>query len=1015
MQRVRRWALRTAARPMAASEDKAPEEWAAQPGPQRLLTNILAHPHNDHAAEVTVQLRGVLLDAHVAGIVGVLEKGRVSTFANTFTTDAGVALHAVLYHLLGGAALNLPPPRPASRDEVKRCGAGWTAATKAAAKFAKDMIDARRRMREGGDDTLLRRLRSSTFAPAMHKNLRRPDVDTAPPGKQAAATAAALTAAAAPSPDPADPAKAELRRRASCCLALAMGTHNRLGLQSRVHKLRGHDDVFRLIAEHAELRTTEWFSRPLPKELTTLRRHLRLEHGERRMAEELLSDAHVTIEELRTQLTRALRREESAVAAARRRVAEEEARAGEVREGAAEWQRLQQGAWDQQRKKERWEDAQAARAEIRWLTDRLAELQENLQQQSRTAEMYLADRLRDQDVEMRGERQRLADARKQAEADRREAERVNAQLEQQYQEQLAALERLRNARNGSALERQRALEAEVKQLKQRRTGNQRRIKEYNLAEQRVKVAQQQQARAEQSLREYGVSAEAERAANEHADQLEKELTATQAALKEQTEIAAKYKAVAEPPVEKFFKSGHYTSEVDLTSLEVIANLGVSACVVPVLFVIFSTFFGVTIPSREKMVQLEGVDAEGKRRYGKRSLLYVPGKTHMKELPAIGAELHKIQAGQWLLEDIDASHCYVADGASAMQKEILAQLYYRRNETTGKLESMALSLDECADKTAAGQHKKFAGALSTMAEAWSEADELGLLNSPDFDDALPPSPAATSPSPEPATAEEQMEQQRRERREELRRRLRGKIAAHRPKDCMNDRNSTARKAGRMALGGDGSGGEGDAADTATCAHHAVANVGEEGRKGIDKVLKGKMNITDEQAEGDSAKVKALRTSVGWFSSPACSLIYQVSKYVALFSSKGYAIGENFAQWLAHKLKTSEAIATELIGHVEDLLAICGGRDYVFFLDAAVVDRFSQLESLYGYLLEEADLGAEAGGKLRKAIITGFESVYCMAAVRSMAIIADAWLWPMLRAIEPGDDVHILDVCPVRASV
>jgi hypothetical protein len=97
--------------------------------------------------------------------------------------------------------------------------------------------------------------------------------------------------------------------------------------------------------------------------------------------------------------------------------------------------------------------------------------------------------------------------------------------------------------------------------------------------------------------------------------------------------------------------------------------------------------------------------------------------------------------------------------------------------------------------------------------------------------------------------------------------------------------------------------------------------------------------------------------------------------------------------------------------QDLLAICGGRDYVFFLDAAVVDRFSQLESLYGYLLEEADLGAEAGGKLRKAIIMGFQSVYCMAAVRSMAVIADAWLWPMLRAIEPGADVHILDVCPV----
>eukprot|EP00966_Prymnesium_polylepis_P336474 7391591-Prymnesium_polylepis.3 len=143
----------------------------------------------------------------------------------------------------------------------------------------------------------------------------------------------------------------------------------------------------------------------------------------------------------------------------------------------------------------------------------------------------------------------------------------------------------------------------------------------------------------------------------------------------------------------------------------------------------------------------------------------------------------------------------------------------------------------------------------------------------------------------------------------------------------------------------------------------------------------------------------------------SPLSQVCKYVALFSSKGYAIGEDFAQWLTYKLKTTEQLAGELIGHVEDLMAICGGRDYVFFLDAAVVERFSQLESLYGYLLEQADMGAAAGGKLRKAVITGFESVYCMAAVRSMAIIADTWLWPMLRAIEPGDDVHILDVCPV----
>ena len=77
-----------------------------------------------------------------------------------------------------------------------------------------------------------------------------------------------------------------------------------------------------------------------------------------------------------------------------------------------------------------------------------------------------------------------------------------------------------------------------------------------------------------------------------------------------------------------------------------------------------------------------------------------------------------------------------------------------------------------------------------------------------------------------------------------------------------------------MGGNGSGGEGDVDDGATCAHHAIANIGEEGRKAIDRGLKAKMNITDEQAETDAAKMKCLRTSVGWFSSPVCSLIYQV---------------------------------------------------------------------------------------------------------------------------------------------
>jgi hypothetical protein len=115
-------------------------------------------------------------------------------------------------------------------------------------------------------------------------------------------------------------------------------------------------------------------------------------------------------------------------------------------------------------------------------------------------------------------------------------------------------------------------------------------------------------------------------------------------------------------------------------------------VVPELFVIFARFFTIKLPSRTIMVQT-GVDANGKRTYKKREVLYIPGKTHMKELPAIGGELHKIQVACWLLEGKGLySYCYIADGANSQQREILAQLLSRRNKETGKLESRAISID-----------------------------------------------------------------------------------------------------------------------------------------------------------------------------------------------------------------------------------------------------------------------------------------------------------------------------------
>ena len=111
----------------------------------------------------------------------------------------------------------------------------------------------------------------------------------------------------------------------------------------------------------------------------------------------------------------------------------------------------------------------------------------------------------------------------------------------------------------------------------------------------------------------------------------------------------------------------------------------------------------------------------------------------------------------------------------------------------------------------------------------------------------------------------------------------------------------------------------------------------------------MNITDEQAETDSKRIKAMRTAVGWFSSPACATIYQVCKYVAAFSSKGYAIGEKFASWLAAELHVkTDCLEGELLGYTQDLLAICGSRSYVFFLNAAVVERLCQEGTLLTFL-------------------------------------------------------------------
>ena len=86
-----------------------------------LLGEILADPSGDHAGGVAKSLEGPLLDAHVASIVRALDLLRHDpAFAKRFTTDRGVALHTILYHLLGGAERSLPPPPRDSSRSVAR-------------------------------------------------------------------------------------------------------------------------------------------------------------------------------------------------------------------------------------------------------------------------------------------------------------------------------------------------------------------------------------------------------------------------------------------------------------------------------------------------------------------------------------------------------------------------------------------------------------------------------------------------------------------------------------------------------------------------------------------------------------------------------------------------------------------------------------------------------------------------------------------------------------------------------
>ena len=302
-----------------------------------------------------------------------------------------------------------------------------------------------------------------------------------------------------------------------------------------------------------------------------------------------------------------------------------------------------------------------------------------------------------------------------------------------------------------------------------------------------------------------------------------QLAARDRAIAEQKVEITRLKAIAEPTKARFKKGNHFNAETDLAVIQVLA-LGLARRKVPKLFGIFARLFGIKLPGR--MIEVPGPIVDGKRTKVMRFVFDTPHASHCKELAGVMYELNKLQVGQWLMEYMnsdESSCCWLADGAEAQQLERFGQLLARRID--GKLQTMALDCATLEGKTG----EEAAGAFkASIEEVIKLLEEAGLADA---------------------------------RSAELLRRFL-------PTCSMNDRASTARKAARIVLG------LGEGEDDPTCAEHALVNVLEEGRKAMDAILRELMNFTDAQAEADAAKIKALRTCVGWFSSPVCALIYQV---------------------------------------------------------------------------------------------------------------------------------------------
>jgi hypothetical protein len=490
---------------MTELQNPAHENWAKRDDVQQLLGYMLNQPFADHTAAVHAVLGGDLCVAHAVGLVRV-STGLDWTKANwkpSATRNKGVAYHVWLYHFLGGAPAKLRPPPTCTTAEQTL----WSCTLRRDA-----LIHEKEFTRE------LKRIKGHAGRPEHEAELielrcRLFDADVL----RAAAPDPMQISAGGGDGSPPPGSGTEWQQQTDALVAFAMGTHSRLGEgyahvegPCAVRLLAGNFDMLRQIAARFRGVQPRQLAPP-DREQLRLRRlnwQLELELQAERAASSALATA---LADSQRAATRALEREAAAVAKLGRGQQRAEIKLErQERAHAAESRQLGQEMRD-------------LRSELsaEWRSHRkeLTDMELGWQQELEAHEAETIERLRDQEHELREYQQRMYHERNKAAA---EAADRAARVE----DLSAALERLRSSSKNGLLTQVAELQAKVRELGARRTLNQRRLGDANLADQRTKVAQGQAAAAKAALREYGVSAEAERAAVERAEQLEKQVRTT---------------------------------------------------------------------------------------------------------------------------------------------------------------------------------------------------------------------------------------------------------------------------------------------------------------------------------------------------------------------------------------------------------------------------------------------------------------------------------------------------------